>query len=62
MKRVKVASGWFVLISDELAEKAARIRWVTRAELDVLVAMAPKACSGRMLGHSLRHRLRRKRR
>lgn len=56
MKRIKVATGKFVMISSELAEKAARIRMLTKAQADALAALEPKATTGPMLGSKLRHR------
>jgi hypothetical protein len=56
MKRIKVAPGKFVMISSELAEKAARLRMLTKTEFDALAALEPKAASGPMLGSKLRHR------
>ena len=55
MKRTKVAPGKFVMISSELAEKAARLRMLTKAEFAALTE-EPKAATRTMLGSKLRHR------
>ena len=60
MKRVKVAPGKFVLISDELAAKAAKLRTMTRADFALLIATEPKNLSGPMAGRKHLHRRRHK--
>lgn len=62
MKRIGVAPEKFVMVSSELAEKAARIRMLTAVEARSLVEMAPKIAARPMLGKpSLRRRKRKKR-
>jgi hypothetical protein len=55
MKRVRVAPGKFVIISDELAKKAAEIRMPTKEEFRALPA-EPKAGTGLMAGSRRMHR------
>lgn len=61
MKRVKVAPGRFVLISDELADKAAKLRFPTKAQISASALLEPKRHTGQMLGSKLRHRSKPKR-
>lgn len=62
MKRIRVAPGKFVMVSSELAEKAARIRMLTAEEARALVEMAPKIAAGPMLGKPSMRRRKPKRR
>ncbi len=53
MKRIRVAPGKFVTISDELAEKAARVfatGQLTRDQVRELMAVEPQLSSGAMAG------------
>ena len=53
MKRIRVAPGKFVTISDELAEKAARVLatgQLTREKVRELMAVEPQLSSGAMTG------------
>lgn len=51
-----MAPGKFVLINSELAEKAARMRMLTKAEACALAASEPKSAIGPMAGSRLLHR------
>lgn len=44
------------MISSELAEKAAQMRMLTKAQADALAALEPTAAIGPMLGSKLRHK------
>lgn len=57
MKRVRVAPGKFVMISDELAQKAAKIRMPTKEEFSALPG-EPKVGAGLMAGSRRLHRRR----
>lgn len=54
MKRVRVAPGKFVVISDELAEKAARVfsTGLTRDQVNSLKASEPRQAAGLIIGSS----------
>lgn len=55
MKRIRVAPGKFVTISDELAEKAAHVFATSRLTCDQvrkLIASEPRLSSGAMAGSS----------
>lgn len=54
MKRVRVAPGKFVVISAELAEKAARVfgTGLTRDQVSSLKATEPRHATGLMIGSS----------
>ncbi|MGN7873645.1 hypothetical protein ACTJKJ_08775 [Roseateles sp. 22389] len=57
MKRVRVAPGKFVMISDELAKKAAEIRMPTKEEFRALPA-EPEVGTGLLAGSKRLHRRR----
>lgn len=57
MNRVRVAPGKFVVVSDELAKKAAEMRMPTKEEFRALPA-EPKTRTGLMAGSRLLHRRR----
>lgn len=61
MKRVKVAPGKFVMVSDELANKAAKLSFPTKAQMTAVALLEPKSAGGPMLGNKLRHRRKPKR-